>query len=387
MVLLALVLGLVLWQRPWVDDEPAAPTRSDAPVDAPAALTRQIAALSRADSVEEFAAAAGDEAWAQRTWAGREALDVGDVSWRYVSGADAPPLDDGDRRVTAEVSWAAGSARVDLRLASRGDGFAIVDSSGSGDDRLPVWLAGAIDVEPGDGRTVVRVDGGDSTFDVEAATRVARATVEATIDDLDRSLVVVSTPDTATTAELLGQPVDALRQIAAVSTSFDPRDGSLAGPAVVLNPAVFATMDQRARQVVMSHEATHVLSGSVGTRAETWVVEGFADYVALRQDTAPLDVSAGQILRQVAEQGAPERLPTTQDFDGATDGLGAVYESAWMIFRLLGERYGAPAVVAFYDAVLAGTPVDRALSDTFGITVAQLTDAWRRSLTTAASDL
>ncbi len=67
---------------------------------------------------------------------------------------------------------------------------------------------------------------------------------------------------------------------------------------ILLNPAVFATMDQRAAQVVLSHEATHLLTSAVGTKAETWVVEGFADFVALHDDDAPLSLSAGQVLKR-----------------------------------------------------------------------------------------
>ena len=65
-------------------------------------------------------------------------------------------------------------------------------------------------------------------------------------------------------------------------------------------------MDDRAQRVVMTHEATHVLTGIVRSHIELWVAEGFADYVALHDDTAPLSVSAGQILRKVKVDGAPK---------------------------------------------------------------------------------
>jgi len=153
----------------------------------------------------------------------------------------------------------------------------------------------------------------------------------------------------------------------------------------VLNPAVFATMDRRAAQVVLTHEATHVLTSAVGTTAVNWVVEGFADFVALQDDTAPLSVSAGQVLARVRAGDVPAALPTDTDFGSTQHGLGAVYESAWMIFRMLGEQHPRQDVVAFYREVIGGEPVERALRSTFGLTVDELTADWRAYLTKSAS--
>jgi hypothetical protein len=186
-------------------------------------------------------------------------------------------------------------------------------------------------------------------------------------------------------ARLVGQPLDQVRQIAAVTTRLDGRGDTSADTVIVLNPAVFSTMDRRAAQVVLTHEATHLLTHAVGTRAESWVVEGFADYVALRDDSASLSVSAGQILAEVNAGRSPKHLPSASDFDAEAHGLGAVYESAWMIFRMLGERYGDARVVGFYESVMAGTKLDDALATSFGLTTAQLTTQWQDYLAKSAS--
>ena len=104
-------------------------------------------------------------------------------------------------------------------------------------------------------------------------------------------------------------------------------------------------MDARAAQVVVSHEATHLLTGALGTDGEEWVAEGFADFVALHDDDAPLSLSAGQVLRQVKKDGAPKALPSPSDFGQGEPRLGAVYESAWMVFRMLGERHSDAAIL------------------------------------------
>ena len=88
------------------------------------------------------------------------------------------------------------------------------------------------------------------------------------------------------------------------------------------------------------------------------MAEGFADYVALHDDKAPLSVSAGQILRKVKADGAPKALPSPEDFDGGEHGLGAVYEAAWMVFRMLGEQYGDAACAGSTRDVMSGRMVD-----------------------------
>jgi len=154
---------------------------------------------------------------------------------------------------------------------------------------------------------------------------------------------------------------------------------------VLLNPAVFSTMDQRAAQVVLSHEATHVLTSAVGTTAQTWVVEGFADFVALHDDTAPLSLSAGQVLADVKAGRAPKHLPTAADFASTGHGFGAAYESAWMVFRMLGETHSDADIISFYDDVLGGTKLETALTKAFGMTVDQLTADWQDYLEKSAS--
>ena len=98
-----------------------------------------------------------------------------------------------------------------------------------------------------------------------------------------------------------------------------------------------------------------------------------------------LSVSAGQILRQVKADGAPKRLPSAKDFDESVHGLGTVYEAAWMVFRMLGEQHGDPAVRAFYADVVGGRTVDDAAQRWFATSVSGITADWRRYLTKSAS--
>lgn len=397
LVLIALGVALLVWQRPWQESDDAV---VGIPSDASSRLTAQFRTLTEADSEAAFVAAAGSsreaKAFARQAWEAREALGAHAVELRYVSGGDVADRADGSALATVDVSWRAGdeigvddttahTSSVAFRVVPQADGDFSVIAARPREGALPVWLAGDVAVERSSGSVVIRVDGGDEELPVETMATAARAAVARVVPDTKGDVTVVSPHTQSQMAQLVGQPIDQVRQIAAVTTRLDGHGGTSADTVIVLNPTVFSTMDRRAAQVVLTHEATHLLTSAVGTRAESWVVEGFADFVALRDDSAPLSVSAGQILAEVEAGRAPTRLPTAADFDAEGHGLGAVYESAWMIFRMLGEQYGDARVVAFYEAVMSDTELDDALATSFGLTVDQLTTEWRAYLAKSAS--
>lgn len=397
MVLLALAAGLLVWQRPWQRSDDAVVA---IPQDASSVLTAQFRTLSEASTEKAFVAAAGTtlsaHTFAREAWAAREALGADQVDLRYVTGGDVADRVDGSTVATVDVTWQPGrasgladssrhSSSVRFRMApQKGGTFAVVGVSTVA-KALPIWLAGKVTVQRQSGVVVVRLDGGAAEQPVEAMATAARDGVIEVVPHTAGTLTVVSPRSQAQMAELVGQKVAGVRQIAAVTTRLDGRSGTSAGAVVVLNPAVFATMDRRAAQVVLTHEATHLLTKAVGTGAETWVVEGFADFVALHDDSASLSLSAGQILAEVKAGSGPKHLPTAADFSATKHGLGAVYESAWMIFRMLAERFGDAKVETFYAQVLGGTSLEHALSSSFGLTSAQLTADWRTYLAKSAS--
>jgi hypothetical protein len=399
-VLVLTVLGALLlgWQQPW-RDEPAPDAAAVLPRDASSRLTSQLRDLSGAATEQDFVSAAGDlpaaRALARRTWRSLQAVAAPGTTFSYTGGGEVADRDDGSATATVDVVWRASTSSgldpavthrssVELRVAPESDGSLSIVGTGRSTSSVPVWLLGAVTVDAAGGRTVVRIDGGDDALAVDDMVTRARAEVERTVPGVDGDLTIVSPRTQAQMAAVVGQPDGAVAQIAAVTTGIDG-DTAAADPVVVLNPQVFAAMDERAAQIVLTHEATHVLTAAVGTTAVNWVVEGFADYVALQGDPAPLSVSAGQVLARVRAGDVPAALPTDADFGSTQHGLGAVYESAWMVFRMLGEQHPALDVVAFYREVLRGEPVERALDAAFGLTVDELTADWRSYLTKSAS--
>ena len=169
-------------------------------------------------------------------------------------------------------------------------------------------------------------------------------------------------------------------QIAAVTTSADGSTAPDSPVHIFVNPDVFGTLRPTGAQVVMSHEATHVATDAWDARMPLWLLEGFADYVALRDVDLPVSRSAAQIIAEVRKDGPPRHLPGAGEFGTRTPNLGATYESAWLICRLLAERGGEPALVSFYRAVDAGQSVGAALEASFGLSTAELTEEWRSLL-------
>ena len=188
-------------------------------------------------------------------------------------------------------------------------------------------------------------------------------------------------PDAAAIESLLGAAAGSERDVAA-SAAIDPATGV---PRVFINKAAMSTLNDQGVRIVLTHEATHVLTGVVGNTAmPLWLVEGFADYVALLGVHKPLSVEAGRILAEVKDGQLPDRLPLQPDFDAAraagADAYTAVYEASWLACRWLAQSSGQGALVRLYVDVRDGTPVDQAMRDDIGMTLATFTSQWQRNL-------
>ena len=109
---------------------------------------------------------------------------------------------------------------------------------------------------------------------------------------------------------------------------------------------------------------------------------------AMRRVGDRLEVLAaerGWRLGRVRRDGPPANLPTTADLDPSSSGLGATYEEAWTVCRLIGRTYGQQKMVDLYEAVDAGTPVGRAFRTVLGTTQADFVKSWRADLTSLAA--
>lgn len=399
-IIAAFTIAAVLWQQPWQGE--ATTKKPPVSADAGVLIASQIRSIGRARTEQEFVTAAGDSKaardWSKETYANISLLGATDIRLRFVSGGASGVRADGGTEAKVEVSWRPGP-QTGLNQAQTGDAvvtfvldpvkngkFAIRDTrrdSGA----LPLWLAGKLDISRGNGSTVISIDGGDTGKPIADEADIAHAAVRKVVKSVTATLVVISPHTQQQTAALLDQSATSVEQIAAVTTTLDDSSSANAATLIVLNPLVFEGMDERAAQIVMSHEATHLMTKAVTADIETWVAEGFADFVALHDDAAPLSVSAGQILRSVKKDGAPAQLPTAADFGTTQHGLGGTYESAWLIFRMLGERYADADIVRFYDAVLGGTSTAKAAESAFGLSIGDITGEWRAYLAVKSASI
>ena len=116
-----------------------------------------------------------------------------------------------------------------------------------------------------------------------------------------------------------------------------------------------------------------------------WLLEGFADYVALRDVDLPLSTTAGQIIEQVRREGAPTRCRAPRSSTRTDAHLGAAYESAWLACLVLADRGGEDELVDLYTAIgRRRGPRPPALRTRFGWTEQAFVEAWQQRLTDLA---
>ncbi len=167
--------------------------------------------------------------------------------------------------------------------------------------------------------------------------------------------------------------------VAAITTTVDGSTSSRSPVQVVVNSSVLDGLGSQGQQVVISHEAVHVATDAATTSMPLWLMEGFADWVALDGTRLPDSVTAGAVLGKVRSDGAPARLPGEVEFDAQGDQFGTSYEAAWLAVRYLAETYGPERTIDFYDRVDAGVPVKTAF-DRLGTTETAFTRGWQRYL-------
>ncbi|OQR64329.1 hypothetical protein B6E66_09350 [Streptomyces maremycinicus] len=185
-------------------------------------------------------------------------------------------------------------------------------------------------------------------------------------------------------AGLLGSPASSYRGIAAVTTGETGGGARTPADRIIVNPDAYGMLGRVGRQVVLTHEATHV-----ATRAHTngatplWLSEGYADWVGYRgTGRTPAEV-APELQHAVREGAVPEALPTDGDFgfSGDADRLAQAYEGGWLACRMVAERWGEVKLDAFYRAVgehrKRPGAVEGALESVLGISLARFTADWQ----------
>ena len=393
LVVLVLV-GVLAWVALRPGEYLATPPQVEASGPDPGAAAQALRALERAVAAGDRDAAlalapASDRAARELLGAvmdNASALGVRDFSLRYVD--ETGPVEDGRWDAAVDMAWRfEGFDQVPVReevlvgFAADPDGAVGITGFGGGDRRSPVWLSGALEVRRTP-QTLVLVAGTAPAADryAERAARTVPVVRRVLPEWPGRLVVEVPASETALDRALAAEP-GTYANIAAVSASVDGTLTPESPVHVFVNPTLFETLEPVGAQVVLSHEAAHVATGApVSTGIPLWLLEGFADYVALRDVSLPISTTAGQIIAQVQQEGPPAQLPGATEFDERATHLGAAYESAWIACTLLAERGGEPSLVRLYERVRDGSDLGPALQAELGLTERRLTRLWQARL-------
>ncbi|MDN5894837.1 MAG: hypothetical protein L0H93_12515, partial [Nocardioides sp.] len=389
----ALVIALLIWRHE-VDDD-AAPTPTPVSPSARQDLAADVlddlgSAIETPDSEAASALMDGERSDIGRAMAenaGR--LRVTDFDARYVDEdlAMSADLPEGQWAAAVDTTWQFAGydahpahAEVTFTFALVGDEARLI-SVGGGDRRTPLWMTRRLEVRRTPEALVMATRGEDVPLaSIVAKARTAVRVVRRVVPRWKQKLVVEVPSSGVDLDALLGAEAGEYANIAAVTATVD---GSLAPSSpvhVFLNPDVFKTLKPQGAQVVMSHEVTHVATEAATGAMPLWLLEGFGDYVALRDVDLPVTTTAAQIIEQVQDSGPPKTLPGSAEFDTQTPHLGAAYEAAWLACRVLADAGPEASLVALYRRVADGADVDATLVDFYGFGERELVRRWQDEL-------
>ncbi|HEX2893534.1 MAG TPA: hypothetical protein VHO29_05975 [Marmoricola sp.] len=372
--------------------KPAGDSSSGRALSAQRTLSALAAALDHADAGAATALATSRARAAVAAMAANvKVLGLDDLSLRFVddqsvlSASDRDQYGSGAWAGTAELAyrvsgWDTNPTRLETRFVFiHSGGRDLIDGVGGGDDRTPLWVAGPVTSRQA-GRALVVAGAGQDPGRYLDLAQQALVDVGKVLPAWHGRLVIEVPSSEDELDHALDAPQEQYANIAAVTTTVD---GSLVPGSpvhVFLNPRVFDRLGPRGAQVVVSHESTHVATNATFATLPTWLLEGFADYVALAHAGIPVETAASQILARIRRDGPPDHLPTADELDPTATGLGATYEEAWLAARFLAREYGEPRLVAFYQKVSDGEKVEDAFRTVLGTTEPAFVRQWRTDL-------
>ncbi|MEO5662952.1 MAG: hypothetical protein ABIR39_06675, partial [Nocardioides sp.] len=195
-----------------------------------------------------------------------------------------------------------------------------------------------------------------------------------------RPSVVVEVPSSAAELdEVLDVAAGTYAGIAAVTAAADGARRPGAPVRVFVNPEVTGRLRGAGAQVVISHELVHVATDATSAVLDPWLLEGFADYVALRDVELPLSITAARASAIVRHGGVPGRLPGAAEFDTTATDLEATYELAWLACVEVADQVGESGLVRVYNEASDGATTAEALASV-GLTLDDVVRGWQRRL-------
>jgi hypothetical protein len=369
---------------------------------AAAALLRRLSALLRTGTRRQTVALAATGAPAAAAqlgfiYANVRHLHLGGVSLRYLR-RDRPSNSPTRLRLTTRT-WAAdvgvgwrisgfdarrSATHMRLAFVDTGAGVRFVSARDRSGHPAPLWM-----LEPlssfRSSRVLVMVAQPRRARAYVRLARTAVSQVRRVLPSWSGKLVVEVPRSQRQMEGVLGAHEHSYDNVAAATSVLDDASTGVSPTHVVVNPTVFGDLGPNGRQIVLTHEATHVATDAATSSMPMWLLEGFADYVALDHVDLPVSVTASQILAEVAKHGPPPHLPDVRDFDAQNPRVGASYESAWLACRLIAERYGEHRLIELYRQADRDQATGPAFRSVLGTDQRGFTRSWRAYLARLAA--
>jgi hypothetical protein len=183
--------------------------------------------------------------------------------------------------------------------------------------------------------------------------------------------VVIMAPDSPTELNKLINDDGDLSQIAAVATA-ELVEGSHStrpvGDRVLVNPRNYSRLNAKGRQVVITHEITHVASRSAtGPLTPDWLIEGLADYAGYREVNVTPRIAAAELKTYLDAGHRLTGLPSDEAYAGTNKHLDRTYDQSWLACRFIAEHWGQPTLIRLYRAVGAAASGSSATATKAGV--------------------
>ncbi|MFF1873220.1 hypothetical protein [Kitasatospora herbaricolor] len=281
-----------------------------------------------------------------------------------------------------------------LELAREGGGWRVGREEPDG-GAAPLWDLGGVEAAAGAHCLVLATAGGAvrPAALVEVADRAVPAVSAVWGGDWAGRLLLELPAGQEQFARLLDVPPADWADMAAVTTAAAGAPSHTPADRVLVNPEAYARLSDLGRQVVTTHEATHV-----ATRADTrpwtplWLSEGAADWTGYLGTGRTTRQIAPELARDVAAGRVPTVLPADADFTAGAAGIAQAYELSWLACDLIATRYGPQRLVALYRGVAAAGPgpgreaqLDQVLRAELGTGLADFTARWSEEIRTRLS--
>lgn len=284
----------------------------------------------------------------------------------------------GDRAPSSQRVWMTVlPTRSGLRWAGTSDGP-------DGPRPTPLWWLEPVHYAHSGAATVIAGDGIDTTGWLTAANTAVRHDVPRLRGtDWNHRLVIIVPSNERLLEESFGTARGTDSSLAGITWP-DGTKPQQAPIRIMINAA--GQPNSLATSIVLAHEAVHVATRSPLSPAPTWLVEGYADYIAYLSYPQGAKVATADLLAEVKRNGSPAALPDESDFAADHPDLNRIYAEAWSVCEYLSEQYGSRKLWQFYRAVDASPDGSIAgpAQSVLGISQHRLITGWQHHLRTAS---